>query len=162
MLRRRRPPPKPKEVKPVVERRAPVLSRFWEKVNKNGPVPAHSPELGPCWVWTASLRKDTQYGQFRLGNRIVNAHKFAYEAQKGPIPPGMYACHKCDNRQCCNPNHMYAGTMVENMLEASLRGRLHGQHRTKRKVGQTVLTPQQRERLRARREQTLSAELGGS
>jgi hypothetical protein len=25
--------------------------RFWEKVDKNGPVPAHRPELGPCWVW---------------------------------------------------------------------------------------------------------------
>src|SRR5687767_3489091 len=53
------------------------LVRFWAKVNKNGPIPEHRPDLGPCWLWTAALTKG--YGQFRLNGRMVYAYTFAYE-----------------------------------------------------------------------------------
>jgi len=42
---------------------ATLEDRFWAKVDKNGPVPAHRPELGPCWIWTAARFK-RGYGKF--------------------------------------------------------------------------------------------------
>ena len=51
--------------------------RFWAKVNKNGPVPAAKPELGPCWAWKPA--KAGGYGRFRASpERLTPAHRFAY------------------------------------------------------------------------------------
>lgn len=83
--------------------------RFWAKVDKNGPVPQHAPELGPCWVWTASLFRKG-YGQFNLDSRgpkrSCYAHRVAYYLVKGPIPENLELDHLCRNHRCVNPEHL--------------------------------------------------------
>jgi hypothetical protein len=79
--------------------------RFWRKVNMDGSIPAHRPDLGPCWEWTAS-RNQYGYSSFRLGPRMVRGHRFAYELLVEPIPPGLDIDHLCRNRGCVNPAHL--------------------------------------------------------
>ena len=91
--------------------------RFWEKVNKNGPVPAKRPELGPCWVWTGGLF-DNGYGQFIImqGRRgsPKGAHRQAWELLRGPVPDGLHLDHLCRNHPCVNPDHLEPVTNAEN------------------------------------------------
>jgi hypothetical protein len=85
-----------------------TLSRFWSKVDKNGPVLV--PALGPCWVWTAS-RFRTGYGQFRLGPRIQLAHRVAWLLTNGAWPREC-ALHRCDGGAlgCVRPDHLFDGS----------------------------------------------------
>lgn len=106
---------------PVATR--PVEERFWEKVNKDGPIPAHRPELGPCAVWTRSLNGDG-YGRFRLDSAtVVQAHRFAFEQEHGPIPVGLEPDHLCRNHPCVKvvadehgPAHIELVTRRTNIL----------------------------------------------
>ena len=95
-------------------RRRPVDERFWEKVNKNGPLPERRPELGPCWMWTA-WTTPAGYGQFGLDYKKVGAHRVAYELLVGPIPEGLYIDHLCRNPSCVNPSHLEPVTPGENV-----------------------------------------------
>ena len=91
-----------------------VEERFWEKVNKNGPIPAHRPELGPCWVWTAA--KMEGYGAFSLsGGRNVHAHIVSFTWEYGDIPEGYERDHLCRNRACVRPDHLEAVTHWTNV-----------------------------------------------
>lgn len=88
-------------------------ARFWKHVNRNGPTPAHRPELGQCWVWTASLVDG--YGQFHAEGKRYQAHRWIYERQHGPIPAGLEPDHLCRNRACVNDSHLDLVTHLENM-----------------------------------------------
>jgi hypothetical protein len=66
-------------------RRTDPAERFWPKVAKNGPIPLFAPQLGACWLWTASCDK-AGYGMFRLVDRPVRAHTVAYQLEVGPVP----------------------------------------------------------------------------
>jgi hypothetical protein len=72
-----------------------LAERFWAKVDQRGPM--LSPYLGPCWVWTGSLRPNG-YGQIQRGRRgegVAKAHRVAFELMKGPIPAGLEPDHLC-------------------------------------------------------------------
>ena len=95
-------------------KRGPMAERFWSKVDKNGPVPEHRPELGPCHLWTAGLDADG-YGRFGLNGRNRKAHVVSYEIQVGPIPSGLEPDHLCRVRRCVNDAHLEPVTRAENM-----------------------------------------------
>jgi HNH endonuclease len=93
----------------------PMEERFWEKVDKNGPVPVNRPELGPCWLWTAYI-KENGYGTFAIRHGVVvHAHRLAYELCVGPIPKGKDLDHLCRVRRCINPKHTEPVTRLVNV-----------------------------------------------
>jgi hypothetical protein len=92
--------------------------RFWEKVDKDGPIPDSAPELGNCWIWTAGKFSE-DYGAFRVGKRTRRAHAVAYELVIGPIPDGHVPDHLCRNHPCVRPSHLEAVTNRENVLRGT-------------------------------------------
>lgn len=87
----------------------PVAVRFWTKVDFNGPLPERRPDLGPCWLWTGT-RFSSGYGEFSVGgrsdNKMLRAHRWAYEFCVGPIPEGLTIDHLCFTPLCVLPDHL--------------------------------------------------------
>jgi hypothetical protein len=98
------------------------LARFRAKVDKNGPVPSHRPELGPCWVWTGATRRDG-YGVVTIRQSGFAVHRVSFEMHHTPIPVGLRVLHHCDNRPCVNPTHLFTGTARDNMQDMMQKGR---------------------------------------
>lgn len=99
-----------------------VKDRFWSKVDKNGPIPAHAPELGECWIWTAGTVAGT-YGKFRIDCVHYGSHRVAWTLEFGEIPPGLLIMHRCDNVRCVRPAHLELGTNLENIRDMDRKGR---------------------------------------
>lgn len=108
---------------PRVLRAATLAERFWVKVDKKGPVPTARPDLGPCWVWTASHVDG--YGRFRVHGHTEMAHRWIWEQTVGPIPDHLLLDHLCRNRSCVKaladqhgPAHLEPVTFMENLRRA--------------------------------------------
>lgn len=96
--------------------------RLWNQISK-------SEDPHGCWEWIGSLNKKGYgvggtvqgYGYITLGagkkkkGQKFYAHRLVYALANGPIPDGLFVCHKCDNPCCCNPDHLFLGTNQQNM-----------------------------------------------
>lgn len=101
----------------------PPETRFWDKVDKNGPLPVLGPDLGPCWLWTA--RTCTKgYGMFWDGEKQVLSHRWAFEHSPDgePIPDGLTVDHLCFRKTCQRKSHLQAITRVENIIRGGGKG----------------------------------------
>lgn len=93
--------------------------RFWSKVIKTD----------GCWLWTGAI--DQGYGGIYRGfNNVpwrtgIRAHVASWILHFGPIPKGLFICHKCDVKTCCNPEHLFCGTQGDNNRDAYRKGRIH-------------------------------------
>lgn len=86
-----------------------------------------NPEAG-CWEW-AGGRNQSGYGRLCVGSRrdgtrqTMQAHRYSYSIFVGPIPPGLWVLHKCDNPPCINPDHLFLGDRMDNTRDRDAKGR---------------------------------------
>ena len=88
-----------------------LSDRFYDKI-------AYEPNSG-CWLWTGAINK-LGYGLIGLGHRsdgIAKAHRVSYLLHKGTIESDLCVLHKCDNPYCVNPEHLFLGTLSDNMKD---------------------------------------------
>lgn len=99
----------------VISKRLPqlsesILDRFLSKI-------AYTANINNCWDWMGGISRGG-YGNF--GVRINNATKniictrLSYFIHNNKDPYGFAVLHKCDNRKCVNPNHLYLGSNKDN------------------------------------------------
>ncbi len=88
------------------------LTRFWLKVDKSK----------GCWLWTPPSSAHG-YGQLKINGRPVAAHRISWVIHNGQIPLEAYVLHRCDVRNCVNPDHLFIGSHEENMRDMIKKGR---------------------------------------
>ncbi len=93
--------------------RSDVKQRFLEKVKQM--------ESG-CHEWQAGQARGG-YGKFQLVEKTVTAHRMAYELFVAPIPDGLCVLHRCDNRLCVNPEHLFLGDLDANVKDMDQKQR---------------------------------------
>jgi hypothetical protein len=108
-----------------------LAERFWAKVDKDGPVPARRPELGPCWIWTGAADK-SGYGRIQRGARgegLLLVTHAAWLLAFGRLPQPC-ALHHCDNPPCVKalpdafgPAHLFEGDRAINNRDRAAKGR---------------------------------------
>lgn len=89
-------------------------SKFWSQVKKSD----------GCWEWTGTKGYEPYaYGKITWKQCPLLCHRVSYVLKKGPIPKGMLVCHKCDNPKCVNPDHLFPGSSLDNLLDCIKKGR---------------------------------------
>lgn len=79
---------------------------FWEKIEKTE----------TCWLYRGALNKDG-YGTIGRLGKMLSAHRISWTLTHGEPPNGMCVLHKCDVRNCVNPEHLFLGTKKDNTLD---------------------------------------------
>lgn len=95
-------------------RREPLEERFFRY--------AMPEPMSGCWLWTAAVDK-SGYGEIAVGRRSKRATHVSLLLHGVDIPPGMCALHRCDNRVCVNPDHLFVGTRLDNARDMIAKGR---------------------------------------
>ncbi len=97
-----------------------IRDTFWPRVKIGS--------TDECWPWTGYIDRCTGYGLVATAEinpkRPTTTHRVAFYLTYGPIPKGVCVLHKCDNRPCCNPNHLFDGTKKDNTQDMIKKGRL--------------------------------------
>lgn len=75
-----------------------------------------------CWIWDGA-RTSGGYGCLLVGDKLMQAHRYAYWRATGQHPRRKKVCHRCDVKRCCNPKHLFLGTQLDNMRDCVRKGR---------------------------------------
>jgi predicted XRE-type DNA-binding protein len=91
------------------------MKRFWSKVDIK--------DKSECWEWGKHIN-NLGYGKFWFDDKWQQAHRVAFILSGGILTKEKpFVLHKCDNRKCVNPEHLYAGNQTDNMKDRSNKGR---------------------------------------
>lgn len=107
-------------------------------------------EQTQCWEWNKAIHP-TGYGHINIpfnGKQFYKPHRLVFALYHHM--PTLFVCHKCDNKRCCNPDHLFEGTAADNNLDKKNKGRsvsMKGE-----KNGRAVITEQDVRDIRARTE----------
>jgi HNH endonuclease len=88
---------------------------FWRNVKQG--------DRKDCWPYLRPSRTQGGYGAGFYGNIFTTAHRIAYCLANGPFPKALHVVHRCDNRLCCNPLHLFLGTPGANQHDMIAKGR---------------------------------------
>lgn len=75
-----------------------------------------------CWNWLGVINS-SGYGSIRFDGKKIGVHRLAYEIMIGPVSENLFVLHKCDNRICVNPDHLWLGTQTDNLKDMYQKGR---------------------------------------
>lgn len=89
-----------------------ILQRFWKKIEKSE----------GCWKWKACIHSNG-YGGFTILRKEMPPHRLSWILHKGSIPKDHWVLHKCDNRTCSNPEHLFLGDVRDNVSDSIAKGR---------------------------------------
>lgn len=93
-----------------------------------------------CWIFTGGS-KNNFHGSLWIDGKSVQVHRYAWELTQGEIPKGLFVLHKCDVGMCVNPEHLFLGTQVDNIVDMDTKGRSNRSQPGK-KNGRATLTEQ--------------------
>jgi len=98
--------------------------RFFKYVSKDSceELFKYSSKYCNCWNWTGG-KFSSGYGRFWFSGKNIYSHRFSYEFFKGEIPFDFLVCHKCDNKLCVNPKHLFLGSYKDNSDDSVKKGR---------------------------------------
>jgi hypothetical protein len=94
----------------------PLQERLYRKLNRTE---------GGCWNWLGA-KMPNGYGEINEGPphfKPRSIHRVSYEIHHGPIPEGLQVLHRCDNRACANPEHLFLGTNLDNRHDSMRKER---------------------------------------
>ena len=88
-----------------------VKERFFSRIQKTD----------NCWNWTGHIEYNG-YGSMSIKHKNRSTHRISYEIHFGKIPDGLCVLHKCDNKKCVNPSHLFLGTQLDNVKDRDQKG----------------------------------------
>lgn len=118
-------PPRHRAKKGKADVKKSAIERFMGRV-----IP--EPNSG-CWLWTGGTNGVDGYGAFYANGRMIPAHRFILQHLGVEIPDGLFSCHRCNVKSCCNPAHLYVADNQTNLQDAARDGLMANQNVKKKK-----------------------------
>lgn len=92
-----------------------IVELFWRRVTK-------SDDADGCWTHSGSLGSHGYPQATGFKGRSEPAHRVSWYIHNGAAEDGLFVCHRCNNRMCVRPDHLYAGTHKQNMDDMARTG----------------------------------------